>query len=385
MWPNLKRRPDWQIALAITAALRVIYTAVAAVAAVFLHPDPRLIQSNAFIQTLPAPGGWHYALLGVWQRFDTLWYLRIAEHGYDLPAGVVFYPLYPWLIRGLGALTGPLAAALLISTVAAFFYFWGLLRLARSEFPDAQPLRTLLLVAAWPASFVFFAGYTEALALALIVWCVVSARDERWVLAAACALAAGLTRSAGTLVVVPLAIMAWRALRSTRWPVVIAPVLIAPLIAPLGTLGYWLWLHQTGRISVATAYRMYWNTEIATPWTTLWRAIDSLPKHFDSLVAISLAALTLFFVAGVVARPRREGRIEDRCFSAAVILHLLLRLCWPPLLGTPRYLLPIYPAYLTMGKWTETMTRMRFTLLCGALFLFNLAWMLAFLNWSLVL
>lgn len=371
---KLEPRADWQIAFAITSVLRVIYMVVAAVAARFLHPDARLIQSNAFTGTLPAPGGWHYALLGIWERFDTLWYLRIAERGYDRPAGVVFYPLYPWLIRGVSGLAGPMAAALLISTVAAFFYFWGMLHLVRSEFPYAQPLRTLMLAAVWPASFFFFAGYTEALAAALIVWSVNWARDERWMLAAACAFAAGLTRSAGTLAIVPLAIMAWRAPRLARWPVV---------IAPLGTLGYWFWLRQTGHLSVAAAYRTFWNTEVVSPWTTLWRAIGSLVERIDSLVAISLVALILFFVAGVVAR--RRMRIEDRCFSAAMIVHLLLRLCRPPLLGAPRYLLPVYPAYLTMGNWAEKMEQTRFAFLCGALFAFNLAWMWAFLSWSLVL
>jgi hypothetical protein len=366
-------RPDWQIALAITAGLRLIYTTLAAVAAMCLHPDARLIQSNAFAENLPAPGGWHYALLGVWERFDTLWYLHIAARGYDLPQGVVFYPLYPWLIRGLGAIAGPIPAALVISTVAAFFYFWGLLRLARSGSPQASPLRTLILAAAWPASFFLFAGYTEALALALIVWCVTWARDERWALAASCAFAAGLTRSAGTLLIVPLAIMAWRSQRPSRWLVV---------IAPLGTIGYWFWLQQTGRLNVAGAYRMYWNTDVAAPWTTLWIALRSLVRYFDPLVAISLAALILFFVAGVAAR---RIRIEDRYFSAAVMVHLLLRLCSPPLLGTPRYLLPLYPAFLTMGRWTDTMRGTRFAFLCSALFAFNLVFMWAFLSWSLVL
>ncbi|HKC00507.1 MAG TPA: hypothetical protein VKD23_17130 [Terriglobales bacterium] len=388
MCRNLKTRADWQIAAAITSVLRAVYTGIAAVAAVFLHPDARLIHSNVLTGNLPAPGGWHYALLGIWQRFDTLWYLRIAERGYDLPAGVVFYPLYPWLIRGLSGLVGPIAAALLISSVAAFFYFWGLLRLVRnevrndvrndvrsdvpSEFPDTRPLRTLMLAAVWPASFFFFAGYTEALAVALIVWCIVWARDGRWALAAACALAAGLTRSAGTLVMVPLAIMAWRAPRPARWPVA---------IAPLGTLGYWFWLHQTRSLTVAAAYRTYWNTDVAAPWTTLWLAIRSLAEHFDALVIISLVALIFFLAVGVAER----RRIEDRCFSVAVIVHLLLRLCWPPLLGAPRYLLPVYPAYLTIGEWVEKMKGTRFVFLCATLFAFNLIWMLAFLNWSLVL
>jgi len=35
----------------------------------------------------------------IWERFDTLWYLRIAQHGYDRPMAVIFYPLYPAAIR----------------------------------------------------------------------------------------------------------------------------------------------------------------------------------------------------------------------------------------------------------------------------------------------
>src|SRR5260370_8797547 len=237
MWRKWEPRPDWQIAFAITAALRVVYTGVAAVAAAVLHPDMRLVHSNAFTGNLPAPGGWHYALLGIWERFDTPWYLRIAERGYDLPAAVVFYPLYPWLIRELSGLAGPMAAALLISTAAVFFYFWGLLRLARSEFPNAQPLPTVMLAAAWPASFFFFAGYTEALAVALIVWCVGWARDECWMLAAACAFAAGLTRSAGKLALGPFAVMPGGGCAPRPWR--------ARAPAPRHTCGFFFFLLPT--------------------------------------------------------------------------------------------------------------------------------------------
>ena len=373
---RLQLRADWQIALAISAVLRFFYSAFAAVAAAVLHPQPGLIRSNALTENLPSPGNWHYVLLGIWERFDTLWYLRIAEHGYDLPATVVFYPLYPALIRASSWIVKPAAAALLISTVGAFFYFQGLMRLARAEPRQSRPLRTLALAAVWPASFFFFAGYTEALATSLIVWCIVWARDEHWLAAALCACAAGLTRSAGTLLIIPLVIMAWRAhgSRSSRAWI---------LLAPSGTLGYWFWLRQTGRLSIATAYRTYWTTEVAPPWTTLGRAFRSLANRFDPMVVVSLVALALFFFAGVVAR--RKIKIEDRWFSVAVIVHVLLRLCSPPLLGAPRYLLPVYPAYLTMGQWVEKMNSTRFAFLCAALFALNLAWMWEFLSWSLVL
>lgn len=376
MEPRLGSRADWQIALAITAALRVFYSAVAALAAAIVHPRDGLIRSNALTQTLPPTGNWHYAFIGVWERFDTLWYLHIAQRGYDLPGAVVFYPLYPGLIRALSWVVEPAAAALLISTIAAFFYFYGLLRLARGDGAESSAVRLVLLAAVWPASFFFFAGYTEPLATALIVWCIAWARDERWLAAALCALAAGLTRSAGTLLMVPLVVLAWRARgrenKNSRWWI---------WLAPLGTLGYWLWLRQTGRLSIRAAYRAYWSTEVGPPWTTLSLTLQSLVHRFQPLVVISLIALAFFLVAGVLAR----RRIEDRWFSMAVIAHMMLRICSPPLFGAPRYLLPVYPAYLTMGRWAERMSRARLALLCLALFACNLVWMWEFLSWSLVL
>ncbi|HJX38442.1 MAG TPA: hypothetical protein VJ714_07575, partial [Anaerolineae bacterium] len=47
----------------------------------------------------PVSGGIAELFLGVWQRFDTLWYLRIAAQGYAPDDGsTVYFPLYPMLI-----------------------------------------------------------------------------------------------------------------------------------------------------------------------------------------------------------------------------------------------------------------------------------------------
>ena len=183
MLRKLESWPDWQIALAIAASLRLFYSVAAAVVSLFLHPDAALIRSNALTDNLPAPGGWHYALLGIWERFDTLWYLHIAKYGYDRPASVVFYPLYPWMIRVLAPLVGGTGGALFVSTVAAWFFIWAMARLARMDSPGSPPFRVLALTTVWPASFFLFAGYTEALAAALVVWSILFARREGWIAA----------------------------------------------------------------------------------------------------------------------------------------------------------------------------------------------------------
>src|ERR1700730_9815020 len=62
--------------------------------------------------------------LEIWKRWDALRYLGIAEHGYtttgDEKFSLVFYPLYPWLVRaGALLLVNYHVTALLISAIAS--------------------------------------------------------------------------------------------------------------------------------------------------------------------------------------------------------------------------------------------------------------------------
>jgi hypothetical protein len=370
----LQRRaywPDWQIALTATALLRVFYTAVAAAFFPFLHPDASSIHSNALTENLPATNGLHYALIGIWERFDTLWFLRIAEHGYDRPRAVTFYPLYPLTMRVAGWAFPPIIAALLISTVATSFCFWGLLRLAESELPRTGKLYVLLLVSVWPTSFILLAGYAESLTLALIVWAVIFARDARWGSAAICGLMAGLGRPSGVLVSIPLFVLALRSRQAKSLPV---------LLAPLGTLGYWGWLRWSGRMSVVDAYRLHQGATLAPPWAGLWEVLQLIVSHGDAVLAIELAAVILFAALTL----RRSVRIEDKLFGLAVILQILMY-TGRPLLGAMRYLLLVYPAFIVLGGYGQRQNSKRFSFYLVALGILNLSWLWAFLNWSLVL
>src|SRR5256886_1590376 len=74
------------------------------------------------------------AVTDVWARWDSVWFLRIAEHGYDAASGAAsaFYPLYPGAVALLGrALFGHyVLAGILVSLAAAFGSFLLLHRLA---------------------------------------------------------------------------------------------------------------------------------------------------------------------------------------------------------------------------------------------------------------
>ncbi len=56
-----------------------------------------------------------------------------------------------------------------------------------------------------------------------------------------------------------------------------------------------------------------------------------------------------------------------------------------PASGTVRYLLPVYPAFLSLGSYADAhWSEKQFSFYLVAFGFFNLAWMRAFLDWSLV-
>jgi hypothetical protein len=366
-------RESWQLALKLALSLRLGYSLFAAVAAWIQPVNWRLVHSNALTENLPAPDhSWKYLLLGVWNRFDTLWYLHIAARGYDRPDAVVFFPLYPGLIRLMSALVPPMAAALLISTLAAFFLFWGLQELLIVEDVPGLGRRSVWLSACWPAGFIFFAGYPESLLAALTIWCLWMGRRERWVCAAVLGVAAALTKAIGGVVVVPLLVMGLRQRRPTSLVVLVILAVVAVY------LGY---LHWTGQAELSTVYAQYWRTVASAPWRTLWLSVRELVRAPDAILLLNVMAVIL---VGVLAGMSRL-KIEYALFSLAAIFVLLCKETMPPLQSMMRYQLFIFPAFVGMARVLERVgLGTRWGMICGAFLIMNLGLLWMFLGWSLV-
>jgi Mannosyltransferase (PIG-V) len=151
-------------------------------------------------------------------RWDTFFYYTIATDGYSWdPAvfrhyNVVFFPLYPALIRCGGAALGghPLLAGLLISLTAFAGALVLLYRLARLEIGDDYAWRVILLISTFPYALYFSAVYTESLFLFLSVGAFYAMRRGRLGWTALCGLMAGLTRPNGFWLALPLALLAVR-------------------------------------------------------------------------------------------------------------------------------------------------------------------------------
>src|SRR3954454_356732 len=163
---------------------------------------------------LTAPiGGFGKLTLSPLARWDSVWYLQVADRGYpDGGAEAAFFPLYPLLARGLGELGGGsrgavLIAAYLISLAAllaalAIFHRLVSLELGRRLAPPA-----LLLLALFPGALYFGAPYPESLFLLASVGAFYAARNGRLPWASVCLAARAATPSAGGRLVMPVALL----------------------------------------------------------------------------------------------------------------------------------------------------------------------------------
>ncbi len=267
---------------------RLLYSLIAALYAPYLRLDSAFVNSNKLTYRLMSQSeGWKYALLGVWERFDTLWYIHIAQSGYDRPDALVFYPLYPLLIAV--SHLPPLVAALLISTVSSFLFAWGFQKLVMLDYLPAVGGRALVLYLVWPAGFMLFAGYPESLLLCCVVWAIYFARSGSAVGTVLMALLAGATKPTGALVFVPIAFIA---IRESKWR-----VLAASLAAACAPVAMALWSNASGRMAAQQVYATYWGTTIGPPWQTFWFALV-VPTPFGGLNMLALCLVMLFAFLG---------------------------------------------------------------------------------------
>lgn len=213
-----RRLPWWGAVLAVYAGARLWSAVVLLVVA---------RHQAATLWTAADPSYLQYT--GV--MWDASWYRQIAEHGYPatLPVGAdglvqqnawAFFPLFPFLVRGVMAITtGPwYVVAPIVATLLGAAAMLVIHRLVVVGAPRAVaahpglPLATVLLVSVFPSSVVLQTGYTESLALLLIAGSLTALVLRRYWLTALLVLALGFTRAVAlpmAVVVVVHAVVRW--------------------------------------------------------------------------------------------------------------------------------------------------------------------------------
>jgi Dolichyl-phosphate-mannose-protein mannosyltransferase len=209
MWASIQER--WRTYNPYLAALAIFGTSrLVVVWAIYMAARIVVLPSHIPSTSLPDPStAWYHYLL----RWDSGWYASILKEGYKyngndlVEQSVVFYPLYPLIAKAITILTGidGLLALLVVANVSAVISMFMLFKYVRQDHGDEVALLTIALLSFFPTSFFLSAGYSESLALLLILCCFTLLKREQFIFAAAFAGLASATRATG-LVLLPVII-----------------------------------------------------------------------------------------------------------------------------------------------------------------------------------
>ncbi len=309
-------------------------------------------------------------LTATFARWDSTWFLAIANDGYGHDAErAAFFPLYPLLVRGGSAFGSPIAAGVLLSLACFFLALVLLHRLTALELDERAADAAVWLLALFPVSFFFSAVYSESLFLLCSVGAVYAARTERWAWAGVAGGCAACTRSAGLVLLLPLALLWWSGRRredTLSW--------LWLLLVPAGTAVFPVGLALAGHDAGAPFDAQdTWYRSFAGPYggikdgaVAAFEGARQLLSGSRSPVYYTQAGgdpfwvakmnLTFFaFLVGTVVALVGVFRRLPLAYGAYVLAALALPLSYPvgpqPLMSLSRFVLVLFPLVMWAGWW----------------------------------
>ncbi len=365
--------PWWLHVAVVFVAARLVSACIFAAAALHQGTNPWFA---------PAPDYWNF--ITIW---DGRWYQTAADEGYPsvLPldeTGVVkentwaFYPLFPLLGRGLGALTG--LGTLQSLTTVAMVAGLGAALVIYKLFLEFTGRRTALwgvvFVSTFPVSAILQVPYAESLNLLLLAAALLLVVRGRYLSAIPVVLLMCLSRPTG----VPFALMLGLLLVGKLWqrfgpnqverrreqaeqagqadqPTSLVRLVPLTVLAGVAALGALAW--------PAIAWAATGDPTAYTRTETAWRGTDLVPfkPWFDAgqmLLGPVAGVIAPFVFVGLfalvmVSRPVRALGTELRLWCACYMGYLLVFL--QPQTSTFRMLLPMFPlalgvAFLSKSK-----------------------------------
>lgn len=301
--------------------------------------------------------------------WDSRWYLHIAAQGYGhriwiTPQGAVqsdwaFFPLYPGLIRALSTVLplSPGMAALLISWIAAGVAAYGVYVIGHHLYGRGVATALVALWAALPHAVELTIAYTESLFAALAIWSLYFVLKRRWLWAGTLAALAGLSRPSGFAIALAVSLAAAHEAWQQRGRVPVS-LWAGAVIAPLGWLGYVLWVGgQTGDLlggyfKVQSAWDSKFDFGLGSA-----RFLKGLLLHgggvvYPAALVIVAAGVLLFALLCLERAPLA-------LVVFAGVLILLVVGGSGSFSSKPRFLLPAFPLLIPMARALTRTWRVR--------------------------
>lgn len=290
-----------------------------------------------------------------WWVWDGGWYRALAEHGYGhAPAGGIrFFPLFPLLGRGLGAVLGGHdgVALVLLANLCALAFAVTLVLLVEREVDAATATRTAWLTLLAPGAVVLALPYSEPIAglLAAAYLLAVRAGGRAVWWAAPVGLLAGLTRPTGVLlaVVAGLEVLARRP-RGRR----LASYAAAAAGPVAGAAAFCVWSAAVNgdllRPYTSQSDRRLRGAIVADPVRAL------LSAHHGGLAPAANVAIAVLVVALLVV----VWRVLPTSIAVWSTLSAAAALTSAHAMSLPRYLSANFPLLVALAVLARSRTRM---------------------------
>lgn len=311
------------------------------------------------------------SLSALWERWDVLWYLRIADHGYTwfsppIQSDVAFFPLYPLSMHVTSVVTALPAfeSGLLVSNCCFLAALYVLHRLVLLDFDADTADRAVYYLAVFPTALFFFTAYSEALYMLCCVGCVYALRLRRWWLAGLCGMAACLTRQLGIALIIPYFLELYSTLRREQRRGILQQAVPAMLLIPAGILSYMTYLQlRFGDAMLFLRAQQAWHRVFALPWQgvlddanrIVHPAMQFSPHTRNSLATQSLldVVFVLLFVY-LIAWGSTRLRLSYTAYASTVFLAVLMTPTASPgqplaLLSISRFEVTLFPPFIALA------------------------------------
>ncbi len=380
----------WSFALLPFLISRLLLLLVGVVTVTYIEPlvnrkQPILLAAQQ--SHVPAILWW------MWSRFDTGFYLDIAQNGYWGRSSLLgqsnwaFFPLYPLLIRLLAFPFNTsqhhpyLFAGLAITNISALiaiFYFY---KLTARELNTHSAAKAVMYLAFFPMSFFLSTVYPELLFLALSVACVYYARMHRWWVAGLLGGLASLTRPQGVLLLAVVAWEYWQVVAEQHVPLQEQQRRLAGVKAWLRSrfLGLWaalrtfsFWRGVIALLQIPLGLALFccyakwkvgtflpfeitekngWGRSFINPISSLFMLLThpQPPSPYDW----SFYGLNVIVIVGFLLLLIPIFRKLPAIYGIFSLVFFILPLCTTSTQSSARFYMEVFPVYMLIAIWTN--------------------------------
>lgn len=290
--------------------------------------------------------------------WDGAAYVSIAANGYRTFTETLFFPLFPWMSRGLDTVLpgGPSVSSVILANVVALIAA-ALIMYLGNEVQEGVGVVAAGLWLAWPAAFVTVIPYSESVATALVVVVLLALHRQQWWMVGISGFLLTISRPTGVLILVPIVIVLWQEARGrwAAWSTLLGP--------PIGIAIYALSVRSIGGLAKLFEEQRgdARRGPVLDPVRALIRAIDLGVS--DRRLGPLLHAVTLTLVAVLLVLGYRRLPKAMWWYSAAVAV---MTFSASNLDSTERYVMTIVPLFIVAAQLLRHI-RWRNVLLAGSL------------------